>query len=214
MTRRPRGGGRWVVVAAVAALALSGLAVAVSATDPLPGEDWLLRQLVVAEGGTGHDAWVTVARLTDLVPLAVVTGGAALVLLLRRRWWDATDLLLVSAAVWAVNPLLKSAVGRPRPDVVDLPAGLSAWSFPAGHAANSMVLVLALLLASHVAGRRLRWAAVSGAGFVLLTAYAQLALGRHYPSDLVAGWLLPVALVAATAAARQGGPEPSSQNAP
>jgi membrane-associated phospholipid phosphatase len=214
VTRRPRGGGRPVVVAAVAALALSGLAVAVSARDPLPGEDWLLRQLVVADGGTWHDAWEAVARLTDLVPLAVVTGAAGLVLLLRRRWWDATDLLLVSAAVWAVNPLLKSAVGRPRPDVVDLPTGLSGWSFPAGHAANSMVLVLALLLASHVAGRRLRRAAVSGAAFVLLTAYAQLALGRHYPSDLLAGWLLSLALVAGTAAARQGGPEPSSQNAP
>jgi len=214
VTRAPRGGERLAVVAAVAALALSGLAVAVSATDPLPGEDWLLRQLVVADGSPGHDLWVALARLTDLVLLAVVTGAAALVLLLRRRWWDVADLLLVSAAVWAVNPLLKSAVGRPRPDVVDLPSGLSGWAFPAGHAANSMVLVLALLLVWHVPARRLRWAAASGAAFVFLTAYAQLALGRHYPSDLLAGWLLSVALVAGTAAARQGGPVPSSQNAP
>jgi undecaprenyl-diphosphatase len=202
------------VVAAVAALALSGLAVAVSATDPLPGEDWLLRQLVVADGSAGQDVWGAVARLTDLVPLAVVTGGVTLVLLMRRRWWDAADLLLVSAVVWAVNPLLKPVVGRPRPDVVDLPSGLSGWSFPAGHAANSMVLVLGLLLASRVVGRRLRRRVVVGALFVLLTAYAQLALGRHYPSDLLAGWLLSLALVAGTAAARQGGPEPSSQTAP
>ena len=114
MTRGPRGRERSVAVAAVAALALSGLAVAVSAVDPLPGEDWLLRQLVVAEGGSAYDVWDAVARLTDLVPLVVVTAGAALVLLLRRRWWDAADLLLVGAAVWAVNPLLKTAVGRPR----------------------------------------------------------------------------------------------------
>ena len=203
-----------IVVAAGAALALCALAVAVSSTDPLPREDWLLRQLVVADGEPGHDVWAAVARVTDLLPLAVLTGGVGLVLLLRRRWWDATDLLLVSAAVWAVNPLLKSAVGRPRPDVVDLPAGLSGWSFPAGHAANTMVLVLALLLVSHVVGRRLRNAAAVGAAFVLLAAYAQLALGRHYPSDLVAGWLLSVAVVAGTAASRQGGPGPSSQNAP
>ena len=214
MTPGPRAGERFVVVAAVAALALSGLAVAVSATDPLPGEDWLLQRLVVAEGGPGQDVWGAVARLTDLVPLAVVTSGAALALLLRRRWWDAADLLLVSAAVWVVNPVLKSAVGRPRPDVVDLPSGLSGWSFPAGHAANTMVLVLALLLVSHVSGRRLRWAAVVGTAFVLLTAYAQVALGRHYPSDLLAGWLLSLALVAGTAAVRQGGPEPSSHTAP
>ena len=214
MTRGPRRRERFVVVAALAALALSGFAVAVSSVDPLPGEDWLLRQLVVTRGGGAYDAWSAVARVTDLVPLVVLTCGAALVLLLRRRWWDAADLLLVSAAVWAVNPLLKAAVGRPRPDVVDLPSGLSTWSFPAGHAANTMVLVLGLLLVSHAAGRRLRQAVVLGAALVLLAAYAQLVLGRHYPSDLLAGWLLAVALVAGTAAVRQGGPDPSSQTAP
>ena len=77
-----------------------------------------------------------------------------------------------------------------------------------------MVLVLSLLLVSHVAGRRLRQVAVAGAVFLLLTAYAQLALARHYPSDLLAGWLLSLALVAGTAAVRQGGPEPSSHPAP
>ena len=214
MTRGARGGDRFVVVAALAALALSGLAVAVSATDPLPGEDWLLRRLVVPEGGGAYAAWSAVARATDLLPLAVLTCCGAGVLLLRRGWWAAADLLLVSAAVWAVNPLLKSAVGRSRPDVVDLPAGLSGWSFPAGHAANTMVLVLALLLVSQVAGDRLRKAAAVGALLVLLAAYAQLALGRHFPSDLLAGWLLAVAVVAGTAAVRQGGPEPSSQTAP
>lgn len=214
MTPGPRGGERFVVVAAVAALALCALAVAVSSTDPLAGEDRLLQRLAVAEGGPWQDLWGAVARLTDLVPLVVVTAAVVLVLLLRRRWWDAADLLLLSAAVWVVNPVLKSAVARPRPDVVDLPSGLSGWSFPAGHAANTMVLVLALLLVSHVDGRRLRWAAVVGAAFVLLTAYAQLALERHYPSDLLAGWLLSLALVAGTAAVRQGGPEPSSHPAP
>ena len=214
MPRGPRGDVPWVVVAPVAALALSGLAVAVSVTDPLPGEDRLLRRLVVTEGGTPYDAWSAVARVTDLVPLVVVTAAVVLVLLLRRRWWDAADLLLVSVAVWALNPLLKSAVGRPRPDVVDLPPGTSGWSFPAGHAANTMVLALTLVLVSHLAGRRLRRVAAVGALFVLLTAYAQLALGRHHPSDLLAGWLVSLALVAGTAAARQGGPEPSSQNAP
>ena len=214
MTPGPRGGERFVVVAAVAALALCALAVAVSSTDPLPGEDRLLQRLAVAEGGPWQDLWGAVARLTDLVPLVVVTAAGVLVLLLGRRWWDAADLLLLSAAVWVVNPVLKSAVARPRPDVVDLPPGLSGWSFPAGHAANTMVLVLALLLVSHVDGRRLRWAAVGGAVFVLLTAYAQLALSRHHPSDLLAGWLLAVALVAGIAAVRQGGPEPSSHTAP
>ena len=214
MTRGPRGELRLVLVATLAALALSGLAVAVSATDPLPGEDRLLRRLVVTGDGGAVDARSAVARVTDLVPLVVVTAVVVLVLLLRRRWWDAADLLLVSVAVWALNPLLKSAVGRPRPDVVDLPPGISGWTFPAGHAANTSVLVLALLLVTHLAGRRLRAVAVVGALFVLLTAYAQLALGRHWPSDLLAGWLLALAVVAGTAAARHGGPGPSSQYAP
>lgn len=218
MAGRPRGAERSVVVAAVAALALSALAVAVSAADPLPGEDRLLRRLVVADGRL-HDFCTVVARATDLVPLVVVTCAAALVLLVRRRWRDGVDLLLVSAAVWAVNPLLKSAVARPRPDVVDLPPGLSGYSFPAGHAANTAVLALALLLVGTVRGRMPPAVGVAGAVLVLVAAYAQLALGRHYPSDLLAGWLLALAVVAGTAAATgraggQGGPGPSSQNAP
>jgi undecaprenyl-diphosphatase len=208
------------VLAALAALGLSALAVAVSAVDPLPGEDWLLRALVVADRSAQHDLWAGVARATDLVPLVVVSGASAVVLLVRRRWLAALDLLLVSGVVWAVNPLLKSAVARPRPDVVDLPSGLSGYSFPAGHAANTAVLALGLLLVAGGSSRRSRWPAVAGAAFVLLAAYGQLALGRHYPSDLVAGWLLSVAVVAGTVAAgwsrrtAHGGPEPSSQIAP
>jgi undecaprenyl-diphosphatase len=206
------------VVAGLAALALSALAVAVSAVDPLPGEDWLLRRLVV-EDGPLHAFCTVVARATDLVPLVVASCLAAVVLLVRRRWRDGIDLLLVSAVVWAVNPLLKSAVARPRPDVVDLPSGLSGYSFPAGHAASTAVLALALLLVSGgaVRGRTPPAVAVAGAVMVLLAAYAQLALARHYPSDLLAGWLLALAVVAGTAAARergQGGPGPSSQTAP
>jgi membrane-associated phospholipid phosphatase len=40
-----------------------------------------------------------------------------------------------------------------------------------------------------------------GAATLIVVATAQLVLGRHYPSDIVAGWLLAAAVLATAAGA-------------
>ena len=102
------------------------------------------------------------------------------------------------AVVWLVNPPLKSLVGRGRPDVAVLPDRLSEYSFPSGHAANSAVVAgAAVLVVLSVAGSRAARVVALVAGVaVLVVAGAPLALGRHYPSDLVAGWLEALAVLA------------------
>lgn len=172
---------------------LAVLAVAVSLRDPLPGETALLDAVLVT-GGRAQTAAVAVARATDLLPLAVVTAIVALALVLCRRLRAAALLLVASGTVWLVNPALKTLVARPRPALADLSDSLSEHSFPSGHAANSAVLVGAVVLV--VAGpRHRRYVAVLGAVTLCVVAAAQLVLARHHPSDVVAGWLLAAAVL-------------------
>jgi membrane-associated phospholipid phosphatase len=187
---RPSG----VMVAGGLAGLLAALAGAVSWRDPLPGETWLLETVGAVDGGW-RTAASAVARATDLLPVVAVTGLVVVGLGLRGRVRVAVLLAVACATVWLVNPLLKTLVARPRPALVDLPERLSAHAFPSGHAANSAVVVGAVVLLVVGSGRR-RSAAVVGAAVLVVVAAAQLTLARHYPSDIVAGWLLAAAVLA------------------
>jgi undecaprenyl-diphosphatase len=102
--------------------------------------------------------------------------------------------------VWLVNPALKALLARPRPDVTELPGHLSEHSFPSGHAANSAVVVgAAVLIVASWRGTHRIVSLALGAVTLIVVATAQLALGRHYPSDIVAGWLLAAAVLATAA---------------
>jgi undecaprenyl-diphosphatase len=139
-----------------------------------------------------HDSGAArvVSDVTELAPLALVASVALVVLLVRRRWADTVFLVVGAGVVWAVNPLLKELFRRSRPELWALPADLSEYSFPSGHAANTAALVGALVLIL----RRRVWA-VLGVGIVLVAGLAQLVLGRHYPTDVLAGWLWALAWV-------------------
>lgn len=188
------------VLAAGLALGAALVSVAVAVRDPLPGERAVLRAVHADEGGTAARVWGAVSDATDLLPLALVAlvGIAVLVALRRPR---AAALVLASVSVpWTVNPLLKDLAGRDRPALWPL-GDVSEHAFPAGHAANSVALVAAVVAVlapvTLAAGRRATVAVVLAAALVVvLVGAAQLALGRHWPTDVLAGWLWAGAWVA------------------
>jgi undecaprenyl-diphosphatase len=127
----------------------------------------------------------------------------ALALFLRRMPRLAIWLLVTVGLTDPLDALVKEAVGRHRP-VFDHPVlVLSSFSFPSGHAFGSLVAVGALLLAGlpAVPRRGRPWLIALGGVIVLLVGYARVGLGVHYVSDVVGGWLLGVAWLAATTAA-------------
>ena len=129
-------------------------------------------------------------------------------------------------AAWAVvtmaiggvlGVVLKLLVDRARPSFPEPVAHASGYSFPSGHALNSFlgvgVLLLVFLPVLSRAGRAL--AVTVGAAVVLLTGYDRVALGVHYVSDVVAGWVVALACLAGTSAAfeiwrREQGRRPST----
>ncbi|MEV7623508.1 phosphatase PAP2 family protein [Actinoplanes sp. NPDC089786] len=142
---------------------------------------------------------------------------AVLVLLIRRRWRLALYLVVTGVGALLLDPSLKALVGRVRPVVETPVAHAPGNSFPSGHALGSMVVYGALVLVFLPAVPP-RWRKVF-VGFlgliVLLIGFSRVALGVHYTTDVLGGWLLGVAWLGVTAYAfrpdfMDRGLEPSS----
>jgi undecaprenyl-diphosphatase len=142
---------------------------------------------------------VALGAATDLLPLGVAGLGLAALLLWRGRRSDAVLLLSILGVAMVGNRVLKELVARPRPEVRSVPEALSTYSFPSGHAASTAAMAGALVLLTRTPGARAR---VAAAGIVLVVAVAisRLAVGAHYPSDIIGGWLWIGALIAFAAA--------------
>lgn len=89
--------------------------------------------------------------------------------------------------------VLKEAFGRARPDLVPRLETVSSASFPSGHSMMSAVvyLTLAVMLARIFASMRVRVYVICVAVTVsLLVGLSRMFLGVHYPSDVLAGWIV------------------------
>jgi undecaprenyl-diphosphatase len=124
-------------------------------------------------------------------------------LLIRRQIHLA---LWVAAAIVGAGVLdftLKLIVHRARPVLPAAVASAPGYSFPSGHALASIVAFgVALLLVLplvHGGWRVVAWAVAVGC--VLLVGFARVALGVHFISDVLAGWLIGLGWLAVTVAA-------------
>lgn len=191
----------WLAAAATAALA--ALTTVVVAVDRLPGERRLLRAGAVAPDGTAATWWQVVSDATGTAPLLAVAAMGCVVLVAARQHASAFFLAVSGVGVAVLTPLLKALVGRERPGVVALPADLSP-SYPSGHTAmTAAVLGAAVVVLARRVSARTRAVVVAGTALLLVVvAASQLALARHFPSDLVAGWLLAAAWLGVLSAGR------------
>jgi undecaprenyl-diphosphatase len=97
---------------------------------------------------------------------------------------------------YLANPLLKTIFQRRRPELWEVAARPSSYSFPSGHALSSMLVygVAAFLFAQTFPRQRRGW--VGGAAlWILLIGFSRIYLGVHWLSDVVAGFALGGALV-------------------
>src|SRR6476660_1285584 len=133
--------------------------------------------------------------------LWVVVLAATAVLAIRRRWRLALYLLITGAGALALDPILKSLVGRLRPVVAHPIAHGTGDSFPSGHSLGSIVCYGAVLLVFLPAARG-RWRPVFItviAALVALIGISRILLGVHYLSDVVGAWALGITWLGVTA---------------
>ncbi len=151
-------------------------------------------------------ALVWLGRLSD--PWLLRAGALALAawLFLRGRRRAALWLAVTVVVGGLVGLGLKLVVQRTRPAFDEPVYVASGYSFPSGHALNSMLICTAVVVALWpMLGRVGRAVAVvSATAAVLVVGFDRVALGVHYLTDVIAGWAVGLAVVAATAAALLG----------
>lgn len=167
-----------------------------------------LKALAMREGADPDALIETVRWITwvgDPAPRSFVLIGFAGWLAYRKRLRSALVMLVLPPVAGVTNSILKEAFARPRPDVVPHLDFVASLSFPSGHAANTMAILLtaALLIPS-----KLRAVWIGGAlAMALLVALSRPMLGVHYPLDVLAGaiWGGGFALIALAYARRLEG---------
>jgi undecaprenyl-diphosphatase len=102
-----------------------------------------------------------------------------------------------------VDTIVKVAVGRPRPAVDEPILEAFGKSFPSGHSMQAVVCYGALLLVllPLLSGRVRTMAIVGAVTLMLLIGFSRLTLGVHYVSDVLGGYVLGAAWLAASVAA-------------
>jgi undecaprenyl-diphosphatase len=170
----------------------------VALADEVPEHGWLVRaDLAVAawlqvhgtEGGESIFAAVSWLGSPVLIAVVVLVG---VWLAVRRSWpqfwvWAGTI-----AGGAALEQVLKAAFHRTRPVYAAEFIHRASWSFPSGHAMNSLIVygLLAHMLLPHIESpARRRVLVVGTAVLIAAIGYSRLYLGVHYLSDVVAGFL-------------------------
>lgn len=203
----------WAIVVAWASTLAVGVALAALAAREhrLPGDLRIARE-VQSWPAPGETFSGLVRALTATEPM--VAAGAALAgglwLAGRRR-----SALAFGAAVAALPLLqwgLKELVDRPRPapDLVELRAGFSSPSFPAGHVMSPTLWYGYVLWIARA--WRPRWfqtsVQVACALVLASTGLVNVYLGVHWPSDVAGGYVWGLALLIPAAARSDGWPPP------
>jgi undecaprenyl-diphosphatase len=179
----------WLAIALISLVGLALLTVALLSHVVIPGDKQLLDTAVTWTGGTL--VWNVFSELGNY-PMIPAGFGLVMWLLFKKRRREALLVILLFAAATAGSEGLKALVARPRPlgSAPGIPG--SVYSYPSGHALETVMILgmIALTLWRHQHAMWLKLGfAILVVVFVTLVCIARVALDLHYPSDILGGLL-------------------------
>lgn len=128
--------------------------------------------------------------VTVLTLVTLTAFGMALLSGRRKLAWCGLAAVIAGTALTGV---LKNGYNRPRPSLVEHAVWVANPSFPSGHSTMSAVVYLTLgILVARTQQRRLVRVFIVAISMALtvLVGCSRIYLGVHWPTDVVAGWLL------------------------
>ncbi len=158
-------------------------------------------------------------QLDSIIPLITQLGftwAIAIMLLVimwlcvrRRRYREAVLAVISVGGSALINLVLKVLFQRDRPDLWQRLVTENSHSFPSGHAmASASITILCIVILWNTKWRN--WALFGGAAYMVVIGFTRLYLGVHYPTDILAGWLVTSAWVVIAALAIRKFPGKSS----
>lgn len=178
---------RWIVAGLTLIAAALLLGVAVHFGPTLGFDDMLRRQMALVRGQPG-DALIPAAQFVSSLGLplerTIFVALFILAMLVRQRPRAAMIYFVTVVGSIAAHTAVKLLVARPRPTLTPWLDNPHDYSFPSGHAAGMMVV---LLLAALLLGKR--WLTAPALALALAIGLTRPMLGVHWPTDVIGGWL-------------------------
>ena len=189
-----------VAVATAATWTFLGISQDVLAHEELALLDPRIHGWVLAHRTRALDGFFRAATWlgANIVTVPVLVLAAGLLARRRRSWGVVVDIVVVYGAAVVLHAVVGQLAHRPRPPAVDWLAPAHGWAYPSGHTTQAVAAwgVLALLLLVH-ATPRLRVLVVGGAALVsVLVAASRVYLGVHWPTDVLGGATMSLAVLA------------------
>ncbi len=137
-----------------------------------------------------------ITGLGGIIILGLITFAASIYMVVQSKNGQAIYLLSTVMTGMVASNLLKIGFDVPRPDLV--PHGSITYlpGFPSGHSLMAAIVYLSLgaILAEAEPNRRLKLFLLGLAVTItILVGISRVYLGVHWPSDVLAGWLIGAA---------------------
>ena len=137
-------------------------------------------------------AWLSLIGNAFVLLPASLLVVISLVVMGRRR--AAALLFVVVAGERLLLDGFKILLGRERPEIALHPVETHSFSFPSGHAANTMTVLVAMALFA-LPRRHREWSVPTAVGLAALVGLTRPWLGVHWPSDVLGGWMLAALVI-------------------
>ena len=182
----------------IATLVFIGVAVGVQ-TGYLDGFDDTVRYRVYSMRSDKLTAfWKFITHSGDRY--VVIILGIILLLIKSLREKYGVKFAIAALSSTALYQIMKYIFQRPRPDLALRLIEQGGYSFPSGHSMNCLVSygILIYLLLRYCENRRLAKLLSFGLGLLtILIGFSRVYVGVHYPTDIIGGWSLGIAVLVA-----------------
>ena len=130
----------------------------------------------------------------------VILFGVVLLLVKSLRKKYGVKFVIAALSSTALYQVMKYIFQRPRPDIALRLIEQGEYSFPSGHSMNCLVSygILAYLLLRYCENRKLAKLLSIGLGLIIiLIGLSRVYVGVHFPTDVIGGWSLGIAVLVA-----------------
>lgn len=183
-----------LVLFASASIGFLSIADEVRDGDTLAYDEAILKSINSFASPALDKFFVVATELGGFVAVPIITAVIAALLIRARRRYMAIVLLAGVSGAAALNLLVRLIFERARPDLWEQLIVEASFSFPSGHAMASSALAISVVAILW----RTKWRVLSivvGSLYMILIGFSRLYLGVHYPTDVIAGWLMSLSWI-------------------